>query len=90
MSGEQIKKDESFRDHIATINEEGKRNFIHPKKPKGKLTDKRSILAGVLLIFMFAVPWIRINGQPFLLLNVLERNFVLFVNIFYSLNSSPR
>ena len=83
MSGEQIKKDESFRDHIATINEEGKRNFIHPKKPKGKWTDKRSILAGVLLVFMFAVPWIRINGQPFLLLNVLERKFVLLGNIFW-------
>ena len=28
--------DESFRDSIATINEEGKRSWVYPKKPKGK------------------------------------------------------
>ncbi len=83
MSGIESTKDESFRDHIATINEAGNRNFIHPKKPKGKWTDKRSILAGVLLVFMFAAPWIRINGQPLILLDVLERKFVLFGNIFW-------
>jgi len=83
MSGTEVKMDESFRDHIGTINDEGQRNFIHPKKPKGEFTNKRSILAGVLLVFMFAVPWIRINGQPFLLLDVLERKFIVFGNIFW-------
>lgn len=74
---------DSFRDHIATIDDKGKRNFIFAKKPKGKLTNQRSIVAAVLLVFMFAVPWIRINGQPFLLINVLERKFVVLGNIFW-------
>ena len=26
----------SYRDSVATISKEGKRNFINPKKPKGK------------------------------------------------------
>lgn len=30
--------DESFRDSIGTINEDGKRNFIFPKKPTGSFT----------------------------------------------------
>lgn len=75
--------DTSFRDHIATIDDHGKRNFVYPKKPKGKFTTQRSIVAAVLLVFMFAVPWIRIGGQPFLLVNVLERKFVVLGNIFW-------
>lgn len=74
---------ESFRDHIATIDDKGNRNFVHPKKPKGKFTQKRSVVAAFLLVFMFAAPWIRINGQPFLLVNVLERKFVVLGNIFW-------
>jgi cytochrome c oxidase accessory protein FixG len=76
-------KEESFRDHIATINDEGKRNFIYPKKPKGKLTNQRGIVAAVLLIFIFAVPWLRINGQPFLLLDVLGRKFIILGNVYW-------
>lgn len=73
----------SFRDSIGTINEEGKRNFLHPKKPSGSLTKKRSLVAMGLLVLLFAIPWIRIDGQPLLLLNVIERKFVLFGNIFW-------
>lgn len=28
--------DESFRDSIATVTEDGKRAWIYPKKPKGR------------------------------------------------------
>ena len=35
--------DDSFRDTIATINAEGKRNFIHPKKPSGPFYEKRKV-----------------------------------------------
>lgn len=83
MSAVETNKNESFRDHIATINEEGKRNFLYPKKPKGKLTNQRSIVAAVLLIFIFAIPWIRINGQPFLLLDVLGRKFIILGNVYW-------
>lgn len=83
MSAVDQQKDDSFRDHIATIDDRGKRNYIYPKKPKGKLTNKRSIVAAVLLIFIFAIPWIRINGQPFLMLDVLGRKFIIFGNVFW-------
>lgn len=73
----------SFRDSIGTINEEGKRNFLHPKKPSGSLTKKRSLVAMGLLVLLFSIPWIRINDQPLLMLNVIERKFVLFGNIFW-------
>jgi len=72
------KPDESFRDSIATVNKKGKRVWIYPKKPKGKLTNARSIVSVVLLLILFITPFIKVNGRPFLLLNILERKFILF------------
>ncbi|MFY8008088.1 MAG: cytochrome c oxidase accessory protein CcoG, partial [Flavobacterium sp.] len=67
--------DESFRDSISTIDEKGKRVFIHPKKPSGPFYDKRKILSYFLLAFLFSAPFIKINGNQFLMFNVLERRF---------------
>lgn len=74
---------ESFRDHIATINKEGKRQWIYPKKPSGKLYNYRKILSYVYLVIFFGLPFIKINGDPIFLLNVLERKFILFGMIFW-------
>ena len=70
--------DESFRDTISTINAEGKRNFIHPKKPSGPFYEKRKLLSYFLLVFLIASPFIKINGNQFLMFNVLERRFSIF------------
>lgn len=74
---------ESFRDHIATINEEGKRNWIFPKKPSGSFYTKRTWVSIILLTFLFGAPFIRINGDPLLLINVLERKFIIFGIVFW-------
>ncbi len=73
----QIGKTE-FRDRLATVNAEGGRNWIYPKKPGGRYYNARTIVATLLLGFFFAGPFITINGQPLLLLNILERKFVIF------------
>ncbi len=70
--------DENFRDSINTVTKEGKRNWVYPKKPKGRYTNYRRYVSFVLLIFLFAAPWIKVNGNQFLLLNVLERKFNIF------------
>ena len=69
---------EVFRDSISTINEEGKRNWIFPKKPSGYFYEKRKIVSYFLLAFLFAAPFIKINGNQFLMFNVLERRFNIF------------
>ena len=74
--GEQAK--ERFRDSIGTIDESGKRNFIFPKKPKGKLYNYRTYVSWFLLAFLLAAPFIKIKGNQFLLFNVLERKFHIF------------
>ncbi len=68
----------SFRDSIATIAKDGKRNWIYPKKPSGKLYNRRTIVSIVLLTLLFAGPFMKIDGHPLMLFNVLERKFIIF------------
>ncbi|MBK7683531.1 MAG: cytochrome c oxidase accessory protein CcoG [Bacteroidia bacterium] len=68
----------SFRDTVATISEDGKRNWIYPKKPKGDFYNKRTAVSIFFLILLFAGPFMKINGHPLMLFNILERKFILF------------
>ena len=68
-------KNENFRDSIATVNEEGKRSWVFPKKPSGKFYTYRKWVSYFLLAFLFSAPFIKVNGNQFLLFNVLERRF---------------
>lgn len=79
----ELYRDESFRDSISTVDKDGKRIWIFPKKPFGKLTDYRTYVSYVLLAILFAGPWIKIDGEPLLLLNILERKFVIFGRVFW-------
>jgi cytochrome c oxidase accessory protein FixG len=71
-------KDDTFRDRVATISKEGKRNWIFAQKPKGKLYNARTIVSIFYLVIFFSLPFIRVDGDPFFLFNVLERRFILF------------
>jgi len=69
---------EEYRDSIGTVDKSGKRNWIYPKKPKGRYYDRRKIVSGILLALLFAGPFIKYKGEPFMLFNILERKFILF------------
>ncbi|NOY47184.1 MAG: cytochrome c oxidase accessory protein CcoG [Chlorobi bacterium] len=71
-------KDERFRDSIATIDEKGKRAWVFPKKPSGKLYKYRKWVSYGLLLFLFAAPFVKLNGNQFLMFNILERRFNIF------------
>ncbi|MFP9099606.1 cytochrome c oxidase accessory protein CcoG [Flavobacterium sp. RHBU_24] len=70
--------DDEFRDRLGTIDEDGKRAWVYPKKPNGKWYNYRKITGWVLLAFLFAAPFIKVNGNQLLLFNVLERRFNVF------------
>ncbi|MDR7370633.1 cytochrome c oxidase accessory protein CcoG [Flavobacterium aquidurense] len=70
--------DEAFRDTIGTIDEGGNRKFIFPKKPSGKFYEYRKIVSYVLLAILVANPFIKVNGNQFMMFNVLERRFNIF------------
>jgi cytochrome c oxidase accessory protein FixG len=71
-------EDENFRDTIGTIDESGKRKFVYPKKPKGRFYDYRKYVSYVLLFILVANPFVKINGNQFMMFNVLERRFNIF------------
>ncbi len=70
--------EKNFRDHLGNITPDGERLKIHPRKPRGRFHRARVLVSWVLLAILFAGPFVTINGHPLLLLNVLERKFVLF------------
>ena len=75
--------DEEYRDTIATVDEQGKRIWVYPKKPSGSLHNKRIVVTIILLSILFAGPFLKIGGRPFLLLNIFERKFVILGQAFW-------
>jgi cytochrome c oxidase accessory protein FixG len=69
---------EEFRNRISTVNEKGKRVWVYPRKPKGNLLIWRSVVAYTLLLILFIMPFIKTNGHPVFLLNIFQRQFILF------------
>ncbi len=69
---------ENFRDSLSTVDEKGKRIWIFPKKPKGALHNWRVAASIIQLTIMFGLPFVKVNGEPLLLLNIVERKFILF------------
>jgi cytochrome c oxidase accessory protein FixG len=70
--------DESFRDSIATVDKKGERVWIYPKKPRGRFYSARNVVTILLLIIFFGGPFVKIAGQPLLMMNFLERKFIIF------------
>ncbi len=76
MDNEKFASD-SFRDSLSTVDKEGKRIWVWPKKPSGKFYRWRSIVSYFLLVLLFATPFLKIHGDPLLMLNIIERRFVI-------------
>jgi cytochrome c oxidase accessory protein FixG len=75
--------DDEFRNSIATVDAQGKRVWLYPKKPSGAHHRARVFVSAGLLSLLFAGPFITIGGRPLLLLNVFERRFVIFGQVFW-------
>lgn len=74
---------DDFRDHLATADKEGHRMWVYPRKPRGRFYRARTWLSWLLVAVMFAGPFVRVRGNPLLLLNVVERKFVILGHIFW-------
>jgi cytochrome c oxidase accessory protein FixG len=75
--------EEEFRNSIATVDEKGKRIWVYPKKPKGRLYTWRIVVTTFLLSLLFAGPFLKVGGQPLLLLNFFDRRFVILGQAFW-------
>lgn len=74
---------QDFRDHLATADKQGHRRWLFPKKVDGKWYRRRTWLSWLLLGVMFVGPFIQINGNPLLMINIVERRFSILGQIFW-------
>jgi cytochrome c oxidase accessory protein FixG len=74
---------ESFRDRLATVDANGKRNWIFAKKPSGRLYRYRTWTSWFFFIVFFTLPFIRVNGRPLFQFNILQAKFIVFGQVFW-------
>lgn len=73
----------TFRDSLGTVRDDGKRNWVYPKKVSGIFYRYRTYFSWLLLAILFAGPFIKVEGRPWLLFNIFERKFIIFGAVFW-------
>src|SRR4051812_17980778 len=70
-------------DRLATTDAQGKRVYIYPADVQGQWKLKRTRLSAFLILLFITLPWLRVGGNPVLLLDIPDRRFsVLGVTFF--------
>lgn len=74
---------DDFRNHLATADKQGRRRWIFAKKVDGRWFRRRTVVSWFLLGIMFIGPFVQINGNPLLMINIVERRFSILGQIFW-------
>jgi cytochrome c oxidase accessory protein FixG len=74
---------ESFRNELASVHADGRRKWVYARQPSGRFYTARTLVSYVLLALLMFGPLVKWHGQPILLLNVLERKFIVFGVVFW-------
>ncbi|MCK9212438.1 MAG: cytochrome c oxidase accessory protein CcoG [Ignavibacteriaceae bacterium] len=75
---EPLNDSSSYKDSVSTISEQGKRIWVYPKKPKGRFTSARTVVAIILILILVVTPFIKVHDHPVMLFNLLARKFIFF------------
>jgi cytochrome c oxidase accessory protein FixG len=67
---------------LPTLNADGTRNRIRPRLYSGRLHRARRVIGFGLMALFVGLPFLRIGGKPAVLLDVVNRHFVLFGRTF--------
>jgi len=78
-----VPSEDSFRDHLATVDEKGKRKWVYAHKTKGKLFNIRTWVSWLFFAIFFTLPFIQYKGRPLFLFNIPEAKFILFGYVFW-------
>jgi len=72
-------------DHLSTTDKAGKRINVFPSEVKtGYWADRRKIAQYAMIILYLVLPWIKIQGKPLLLLDIVHRRFSIFGRLFFA------
>jgi len=64
------------------MNEDGTRRWLRPVPSAGPWHRRRRLVAYALMLVFFAIPYLRSNGKPLILLDLPRREFTLFGTTF--------
>lgn len=67
---------------LSTLNADGSRRRIRPRVAEGAWWGQRRVLAYLLMLVFFLLPYLRMNGRPPILLDLPKREFTLFGTVF--------
>ncbi|MES1249704.1 MAG: 4Fe-4S binding protein, partial [Chitinophaga rupis] len=73
----------SFRDHLATVDETGRRKWVFAQKPKGKWYNWRSYISWGFFVLFFTLPFVYVKGRPLFLFNIPNARFIIFGKVFW-------
>lgn len=74
----------SFRDRPINVDSKGRRKWIYAKKPKGKWYRNRTVFSIIWLAFFILAPIVKFGGEHFMLLDIVNRKFIIFGAIFWA------
>lgn len=63
---------------LSTLEADGSRRWLKPKLSTGKLLRRRRGVAYLLILIFTVLPFVKVNGQPFVLLDIAARRFTIF------------
>jgi cytochrome c oxidase accessory protein FixG len=73
---------ETFRNELASVARDGRRRWVYARQPSGRLYSARTALSVFLIAFLLLAPFITVHGQPLMLLDILNRRFVILGTLF--------
>lgn len=71
---------------ITSLDENGNRLYIHPAEVQGVYRKWRTVVQTFLIIIFLVTPWTKINGLQTILLDIPNREFYFFGNLFRAHN----
>lgn len=69
---------ESPEEVLSTLRRDGRRRWLYPTTSKGRFWKRRFVVGWLLIGIFVALPLIRVDGKPAVLLDVVAREFTFF------------
>ncbi len=68
---------------LSTLEADGSRRWLRPLQSAGRFLTRRRVFAWALIFLFAALPFVRVHGQPALLLDLVHRRFHVFGVTFF-------
>ncbi|MCC9600597.1 cytochrome c oxidase accessory protein CcoG [Stieleria sp. JC731] len=67
---------------LSTLERDGSRRWLRPKLATGYWWQKRRVVAYLLMVIFVAIPHLKVNGKPLILLDIAARQFTILGRTF--------